>query len=311
MTRVRPWHWLTGLAAAILIHAIALIQFPHQRPEAPSPGLDGIMVSLGNTGTSPMEGPKDGAEDPILPEADQGSDRKRELPPGDRTVAHPESVPPPVAAPSPIAPPRPGRKPVPPAVAEPAPPRPAPPPPTPQPEAKLAERIPSPEPAVTNPPLEAPPQALTPDRLIDARQAAPDTPPADPRTASLPIYVSQRLGAIGGGAVWLKGEPPKDAGMVPWGSDYWARLLSWLREHGRYPRQAIPRRLEGEALLEFVIDRSGKVLTYRLLKSTGHFILDREAKEMIRFADPVPALPDSFPDEAMHVVLPVIFEVLS
>ena len=295
----RPWHWGVGLAAALLLHIASLIAFPGDRPRAPSPVLDGLLVSLGNTGTSPMECPQDGSEDPAVPEADQGQAEAPDLPPGSGTVSE--------AAPAPAEPA--------PAPAEPAPDlnplsaikplrKPAPP------QAEVAES-PVPEMPVTSPPLEALPVARTPDSRHDLKQAAPETSPQDPATASLPAYVSRRLGAIGGGPVWVKGEPPKDAGMVPWGSDYWERLLTWLKKHGRYPRRAIPKRLEGEALLEFVIDRSGKVVTYRLLQSSGHFILDHEVKRMIKFADPVPALPAGFPDPNMHVILPVIFEILT
>jgi protein TonB len=60
----------------------------------------------------------------------------------------------------------------------------------------------------------------------------------------------------------------------------------------RYPRLARYRGIEGEALLEFVLARDGKLMDTRVLRSSGYAILDREALLTVRRAKPFPKLPE-------------------
>ena len=299
----RPWHWTTALLLALLVHVAFFFLFVHIRREPPrSEAFEVEIVTLGNTMQDAAKGPADGIDDPdssaTAPAPEEKAVNQRP-PDGERapqtaqaeTPPTPAAPAPPTPTPKPPAPaPKPAR-PAPPKVVEtPAPPRAANPP--------LAEAVPL-------------PQAKVPDLRYDVPEAHAETAPVDPGLASLPAHVSARLGAIGGGAVWQKGPPPKDAGMVPWGSDYWQRLMAWVKDHGRYPPQAVPKRLEGKVLIEFVIDRSGKVLTYRLLQSSGHTILDFEAKRMIQWSDPVPPLPPELKGEYRDVIIEVTFELYS
>ena len=92
-------------------------------------------------------------------------------------------------------------------------------------------------------------------------------------------------------------------------ADYLALLRSWLERHKEYPRRAQLRRQEGTALLYFVMDRQGRVLSYRLQRSSGYPILDGEVEEMIRRAQPLPAVPSSFGGASLEFVIPVQFHL--
>ena len=91
--------------------------------------------------------------------------------------------------------------------------------------------------------------------------------------------------------------------------DYLAALRSWLQSYKRYPRRARLGMLKGEARISFVLDRSGRVVSYELSTSTGHDALDREVLAMIQRAAPMPAFPPNLNEDTMRFSLPVRFEL--
>lgn len=90
---------------------------------------------------------------------------------------------------------------------------------------------------------------------------------------------------------------------------YLAAVRNWLHEHKRYPRRARLRMMRGEAVIGFVLDRSGRVVSYELRRSTGHGILDREVLAMVRRASPMPSFPPNLTRERMNFSLPVLFDI--
>ena len=60
----------------------------------------------------------------------------------------------------------------------------------------------------------------------------------------------------------------------------------------RYPPAARARREEGVATVAFTMTRGGKVTSTSIVSSTGSSLLDREALETVRRAQPLPAVPD-------------------
>lgn len=91
--------------------------------------------------------------------------------------------------------------------------------------------------------------------------------------------------------------------------DYLAVVRDWLHEHKRYPRRARLRMLQGKAIIGFVIDRSGNVVSYELRDSTGHDVLDREVIAMIRRASPMPPFPQGIAKKQMRFNVPVSFDM--
>ena len=84
--------------------------------------------------------------------------------------------------------------------------------------------------------------------------------------------------------------PPAPTGPVV-SAGYRAALSSWLESHKRYPDSARERGEEGRAVLRFRVDRSGRVLSYAVVQSTGHPDLDAALDQMMRGASlpPFPA----------------------
>jgi protein TonB len=74
-------------------------------------------------------------------------------------------------------------------------------------------------------------------------------------------------------------------------ANYRAMISAWFETHKYYPDSARQRGEEGSVGLSFRVDRSGRVLGYTLLKSTGYADLDGGIDQMMRGAQlpPFPA----------------------
>jgi periplasmic protein TonB len=153
---------------------------------------------------------------------------------------------------------------------------------------KTAAKTPQ-KPAAVTPPDAAPdsPPTTTSDKQGDQAPAAP----SDPGTTST---------GTAGVAV------PDQAGS-PGAADYMSLLQAWLEKHKQYPRRAQTRRLQGTALLYFAMDADGRVLSFRIERSSGHALLDAEVEAMIRRATPLPAVPPSLRGARLEFVVPVQF----
>lgn len=69
----------------------------------------------------------------------------------------------------------------------------------------------------------------------------------------------------------------------------WLGEILWNRVHAfkRYPTSAAANRLEGEVLLTAVIEATGVIPDIRIMKSSGHPLLDQAAIETVQHASPL------------------------
>lgn len=86
-----------------------------------------------------------------------------------------------------------------------------------------------------------------------------------------------------------------------------AQLRAHLERYKRYPRDARLRGETGEAVLRFVIDRDGHVLSSMVTRSSGFAVLDGETLEMLRRAAPLPPMPPELKDTQKVFTIPVQF----
>lgn len=61
--------------------------------------------------------------------------------------------------------------------------------------------------------------------------------------------------------------------------------------HWKYPPDALERLLEGKLMVVFSLARRGEVIQIKLMKDSGHEILDKEAIRAIKAAAPFPSFP--------------------
>lgn len=69
-------------------------------------------------------------------------------------------------------------------------------------------------------------------------------------------------------------------------------LMDKIRQHQKYPRSAIARKLEGVARVKISIDAKGNITDFEVMKNTGHRILDRQISRLMQRLDPLPVPPD-------------------
>jgi protein TonB len=89
----------------------------------------------------------------------------------------------------------------------------------------------------------------------------------------------------------------------------WRQKISGqLRAHLHFPRQACGK--GGEAKVGFVIDRTGKLTSSKLLSSSGVRVLDEAALEIVKSAQPFPAAPSEVAERDLRFTVPLVFKQL-
>ncbi len=176
----------------------------------------------------------------------------------------------------------------------------------------IAEPPPVPEPPpIPEPPPPPPPPPIPPPPVVEApppeppprpvRKEVVKPPPRRPVREPLPT-AAPRPAPAQTAAVPRPVAPP-----APVVSAAYTRALSaWLESHKRYPNSARERGEEGRAVLRFRVDRSGRLLNYAVVQSTGHPDLDAAIDQMMRGAS-LPPFPADMTATDVEVTVPVNF----
>jgi periplasmic protein TonB len=84
-------------------------------------------------------------------------------------------------------------------------------------------------------------------------------------------------------------------------------LIAHFNQHKRYPPTGS--RDSAEILVNFVLDKDGRVLSSIVVRGSGDASFDEAALAMIRRSDPVPKPPPLLVQQGLSFTLPVIFRV--
>lgn len=81
-------------------------------------------------------------------------------------------------------------------------------------------------------------------------------------------------------------------------------MNDWVRKvervgNANYPQQALLNRLSGQLILTVAIRRDGRIEDITVVKSSGNRVLDRAAGDIVRLAEPFPALPKTTEDPSL------------
>ena len=82
-------------------------------------------------------------------------------------------------------------------------------------------------------------------------------------------------------------------------------MIERLTKVQRYPARA--RGAQGMVSLAFTINRQGKVVSSKIVKSSGSRVLDAEALDLIKRAEPLPPPPTDIADSDLSFVVPIRF----
>lgn len=109
-------------------------------------------------------------------------------------------------------------------------------------------------------------------------------------------------------------EPPKPAAVSQEDMDdargkYGNTLWGAIGKHKQYPRIAQMRGWQGEAIVELLLDGSGKLKSKKIIQSSGFETLDKQALEMVDKAAPFPAPPEVLRGSNFSIKVPIPFKL--
>jgi protein TonB len=80
-----------------------------------------------------------------------------------------------------------------------------------------------------------------------------------------------------------------------------------LNQFKRYPRQARTRGHQGTVKVAFMLDPEGRVISSKIVKSSGSPILDQETLDLLQRAQPFPVPPGGASDKDLFLEVPISY----
>ena len=150
-------------------------------------------------------------------------------------------------------------------------------------------------PKAEEPPLEKiepPPPVPDADVQLPAEVKPPDKPIEQP-TPPVPETTS----------------PPRPRPSAAQVASWHRRIALQVERHKGYPASARARHETGTAELAFTLDRNGKVLASRVVRTSGFAALDQETIDTVRRAQPFPPPPPNMAGETFDFTVPIRFNI--
>lgn len=157
----------------------------------------------------------------------------------------------------------------------------------------IIKPLPTPLPAPVTEPVSEPPP---PTEVMAVAPKANAAPPVE--TVPAPVPVVQ--------------EPPPVINQVDYDdarSRYGNSLWGAISKHKKYPKIAAMRNWQGEAIVELELDGNGKLKSKKIIQSSGHDVLDKQALEMVEKALPFPPPPEVLRGNTFTITVPVPFKL--
>jgi protein TonB len=157
------------------------------------------------------------------------------------------------------------------------------------------------------PPEEIKPEVADPIQKIEA-PADVTLPVPEPKAEELKPQQEQQAPSVATAPPRAEQVGPQRAATAPQGSNIsrdatvrWNHLVSArLQQNKRYPAGA-QRGEQGTVAFMFVVDSKGKILSQRIVRSSGHRALDDEALAMLQRAQPLPGFLPGMAQPTMEV----------
>jgi len=103
--------------------------------------------------------------------------------------------------------------------------------------------------------------------------------------------------------------PPRPRPSAAQVASWHRRIAQQVERHKGYPASARARHETGTAELAFTLDRNGKLVTSRILRTSGSAALDQETIDTVRRAQPFPPPPPNMPGDAFDFTVPIRFNI--
>lgn len=103
--------------------------------------------------------------------------------------------------------------------------------------------------------------------------------------------------------------PPRPKPSAAQVASWYRKIAKQVEQHKGYPASARARHETGTAELAFTLDRSGKVVTSRIVRTSGSAALDQETMDTVRRAQPFPSPPAKMAGETFEFTVPIRFNI--
>lgn len=178
-----------------------------------------------------------------------------------------------------------------------------------------------PEPEIIKPKVETKPESKPavktfPTPTVVKNEPTPYQPPPATETHQTEVIaVSPKVDApLTPSAPIAIPEPQKPAGPSQEEFDdargrYGNTLWGAIGKHKQYPRIAQMRGWQGEAVVELLLDGNGKLISKKIIQSSGYESLDKQALDMVEKASPFPSPPDALRGNNFSIKVPIPFRL--
>ncbi|PAV24885.1 energy transducer TonB, partial [Tamilnaduibacter salinus] len=99
------------------------------------------------------------------------------------------------------------------------------------------------------------------------------------------------------------------AGQSDRTDEYLTRLNRHLARHYDYPRRAKRLNQEGTPEVRFRFNRDGELVSLSITAPSDYPLLDEAAKDIIRDAEPLPAVPEDMEGQTFGFTIPIRFQL--
>jgi protein TonB len=166
-----------------------------------------------------------------------------------------------------------------------------------------AEQKPVEEPPPELKPAPNPELAVEPPEEVKQEIAEAPRPPVPTTTA--PQSVAVQTAAVPAAPTQGQINPNNPNAIPTWRT----QIVALLERNKRYPAAAQSRHEQGVAQVFFTIDREGRLIDSRIVRSAGAAALDAEALALLNRAQPFPPPPQQLAGERVNVTVPIRFNL--
>lgn len=92
---------------------------------------------------------------------------------------------------------------------------------------------------------------------------------------------------------------------------YREALVQHIDRHKRYPASLKKAKVEGQVVLQFTIDRHGRLMASNIKQSSGNPELDSAALSMLARANPMPPIPASLNQDEMELTRAIEYSLIT
>jgi protein TonB len=151
----------------------------------------------------------------------------------------------------------------------------------------------------------APNPELTVEPPKEIKQETTEAPRIPAPTTSAPQSMPLQTAAIPAAPTQGRLNPNNSTAIPTWRT----QIVALLERNKRYPPAAQSRHEHGIAQVFFSLDRQGRVLDSRIVRSAGAAVLDEEALALLNRAQPFPPPPPELAGERINLTVPIRFNL--